>query len=45
MVVLIDVKDDAELTQNALVATVTVQASDNIRGLIEFTHDTRSVIV
>lgn len=38
---LIDVKNDAELTENSLFAKVTVEASDYIRGLIEYTEDTR----
>ena len=38
---LIRVKNDAELNQNSLFAKVTVEASDYIRGLIEYTKDSR----
>ena len=41
MIKLVDVKNDAELNTAALVAEVTVKPSDYIRGLIEFTDDSR----
>ncbi|KAL4228132.1 hypothetical protein ACF0H5_013567 [Mactra antiquata] len=42
---LISVKNDAKLNPEALVATVTVSASDYIRGLIEFTEISRIIVV
>ncbi|XP_052793587.1 adhesion G-protein coupled receptor V1-like [Mya arenaria] len=44
VVKLMSVKNDAKLNMEALTAQVTVAASDYIRGLVEFTIDSRSMI-
>jgi len=35
------VRRDAQLDKSSLVATVTVEASDYVKGLIQFTPDSR----
>ncbi|XP_053406312.1 adhesion G-protein coupled receptor V1-like [Mercenaria mercenaria] len=45
VVQLVSVLNDAKLDPDASIATVTMEASDYVRGLIEFTDDSRDVVV